>query len=237
MKQKPTLILLHGALGSASQFETLKNSLSDIFECETFDFIGHGKHSAGKAFRMCDLADQLQTFIRIKQLDQALIFGYSMGGYAALVLELRQPGSLGALLTLGTKFRWNEEESAKESKMLNPEKIKEKVPVFAARLAALHGEPQWEQMLRETAEMMLDLGRNPLLDAGGLSQIQIPVCIGRGELDQMVSREESEMASDALSNGFYREFSGMEHPIEKVDAAILANEIRSFFNEVSASAG
>lgn len=231
MKQKPALILLHGALGCASQFEMLKNSLSDTFECETFDFTGHGKNSAGNAFRMGDLSEQLKTLILQKQLDHPFVFGYSMGGYAALVLELRQPGSLGALLTLGTKFRWNEEESIKESKMLNPEKIKEKVPAFAARLAALHGDLQWEQMLKETAEMMLDLGRNPLLDDGSLGQLHIPVCIGRGEQDHMVSQEESEMAAQALPRGVYREFSGMEHPIEKVDVARLSNEIRSFFSQ------
>lgn len=234
MNQTPSLLLLHGALGSAVQFEKIKSHLSDTFECETFDFTGHGTAGAGSVFKMEELADQLKTFVEEKQLYSPYIFGYSMGGYAALVLESRHPAILGAVFTLGTKFRWNEEESAKEAKWLNPEKIKQKVPAFAARLALLHGE-RWEQMLNETAHMMRHLGENPLLGTKLLSQIQIPVCIGRGELDQMVSRDESEQAAESLSRGLYREFPGMEHPIEKVDAAILAAEIRSFFKSSSVS--
>ena len=35
-----------------------------------------------------------------------LCFGYSMGGYAALLLEAMSPGTLGGVVTLGTKFEW-----------------------------------------------------------------------------------------------------------------------------------
>ena len=39
---KNTLLLLHGALGSASQFTGLTEKLKDNFDVHTFDFSGHG---------------------------------------------------------------------------------------------------------------------------------------------------------------------------------------------------
>ncbi|MBK9228864.1 MAG: alpha/beta fold hydrolase [Ignavibacteria bacterium] len=48
------------------------------------------------------------------------IFGYSMGGYAALYAAKKYPGVIGKIFTLGTKFEWNEESSASEVKLLSP---------------------------------------------------------------------------------------------------------------------
>ena len=54
-----------------------------------------------------------------------------MGGYVALQLANKHPKYVQKIITLGTKFAWDKETAAKEVKMLNPEKIEEKIPAFA----------------------------------------------------------------------------------------------------------
>ncbi|MBK9319804.1 MAG: alpha/beta fold hydrolase [Bacteroidetes bacterium] len=46
MRTKPSILLLHGALGAASQFDKLEGLLSSEFDVHRYDFPGHG----GKAF-------------------------------------------------------------------------------------------------------------------------------------------------------------------------------------------
>jgi pimeloyl-ACP methyl ester carboxylesterase len=51
-----------------------------------------------------------------------------MGGYVALKTAVLHPGRIEAIVTLGTKFHWDPENASNEVRMLNPEKIEEKVP-------------------------------------------------------------------------------------------------------------
>ena len=89
------LLLLHGALGSQTQLESLKNTLAASFEVHCLDFYGHGSATLSEEpFRIAGFAEQVNNWLEEKQFDSISIFGYSMGGYVALYLASKYPGKV-----------------------------------------------------------------------------------------------------------------------------------------------
>ena len=81
-----------------------------------------------------------------------------MRGKVGLYLGKHFPEKVEKLYTLATKLNWTVEGAAKETAMLNPTLIKEKVPKYAATLEHLHGN-NWKILLEKTAQMILNLGK------------------------------------------------------------------------------
>lgn len=223
---KTKLLLLHGALGSASQFRLLSEKLQPHFEVHQFTFSGHGgKGDPQQAFSMESFVDELQAWLEEKELRQIPVFGYSMGGYVALCVASVSLVYFTHILTLGTKFHWTPESAQQEVKRLQPGLIAQKVPAFAEHLRKLHQPHDWQQVMTKTADMMLRLGSQPLLTSEKLAAIQVPVMLMRGSEDKMVSEEESLQAAERLPTAQYISLKEQPHPLEQVDVAVLANAI------------
>jgi pimeloyl-ACP methyl ester carboxylesterase len=225
MRQK--LIILHGALGSATQFELIKNELKSDFDVHLLDFDGHGNGNSTAAMSIEIFADNLLCFVEKNDLQNAAVFGYSMGGYVALYLQTLHPNIFQAIITLGTKFNWSVESAEQEVKMLNTEKIKEKVPTFAKYLENIQAPTNWELMMNQTIELMLRLGNKPLLTSENLNKISIPVTLCLGELDKMVSLEETQSVHQELKNSKVKILEGILHPIQMIDPKVIIDLIKS----------
>ncbi|WP_242921903.1 alpha/beta fold hydrolase [Pontibacter liquoris] len=223
------LLLLHGALGSAAMFDDLKEALQAHFQVYTLDFTGHGgrelpQTSFGMALFAADILDLLDK----EGLASVSIFGYSMGGYAALYFALLHPERVKHVFTLATKFAWSPEAAAKEARLLNPEKMAVKVPAFAAALAHRHAPQDWKLLVTKTADMMRDLGEQSLLSAEKLAQVQIPVQVAVGDRDAMVSLEETAWAYGQLPEARLLVLPQTRHPLETVPIQRLSYELLQF---------
>jgi pimeloyl-ACP methyl ester carboxylesterase len=227
MEQKTNLILLHGALGSMNQFEPLMQELEADFNCHTFNFGGHGGSAFTTNFSIHGFVEELTDFVNLKNLHHAFVFGYSMGGYVALCAELLQPGTFEGIFTLGTKFKWTPESAQNEANYLVPAKMEEKVPDYANYLKQLHGD-NWKELVEKTASMMLALGENPLINTHNIAEIEIPLRIGLGDRDKMVSLEETIEIFRSAKNASLMVMAKTPHPFEKVDITRLAYKIKTF---------
>ena len=225
MKQK--LLILHGALGSAKQFEIIKAGLTADFDVYLLDFDSHGNGSPTTEMSIELFADNVLSFVENNDLQNASVFGYSMGGYVALYLQTLHPNLFQSITTLGTKFNWSVESAEQEVKMLNAEKIKEKVPAFASYLENIQSPTSWEVMMNQTIELMLRLGKKPLLTSENLNKISIPVTLCLGGLDKMVSLEETQVVDQELKNSNLKILAGVQHPIQMVDSKVIIDLIKS----------
>lgn len=225
---KHSLILLHGALGNQKQLERLKAELSTDFNVHTLTFEGHGGIDTNAPFSMDLFAQNVIDFMAENNIEKAHFFGYSMGGYVALTLASMNPEKVLKIVTLGTKFAWTPDFSALEVKKLNPEKIEEKVPKFAAYQDSLHTPLDWKQVMLKTADMMLDLGNGAGLSEEQIRQISTPSLITIGDLDNMSTVEESQNIAEQLSHGSFQIMEGFEHPIEKINTVQLSDTIRTY---------
>lgn len=229
-----SIILLHGAIGAADQLEPLAKELSaNGYQTYSLNFSGHGQTPFQNNFGIQQFADELLEFVVKKHLIRPVVFGYSMGGYVALYLASQKPGLFSEIITLGTKFEWSTEIAAKEIKMLDAKTIFEKVPKFAAALEKRHGN-DWQLLLQKTAEMMIDLGNNNLLDTSTFSQIKNKVLIGLADGDTMVGVEETNNVATRIFHSERYTLQNTKHPIETVNVNELA-KIISDFSQPSAS--
>lgn len=223
------LIFLHGALGHSDIFEPFTKELSNYFTVYTPLFSGHGDLEIPEnGITIEKYTHELKEFIEKKNLNDVYIFGHSMGGYVALCYALENQKNLNSIMTLGTKFDWTEEQASKESKMLNPDVIVEKVPKYTELLEHQHGE-KWKQLLPAIAEMMISLGKNPPLK-NNLTTIHIPVQIMIGDKDTMVTIEESTEVYNNLPNAKLAILPDTKHPLDKVQRDLLLDVMKDFWN-------
>lgn len=227
-----TLLLLHGAIGSAAQFDDLVTLLKDSYQIHALNFYGHGGTPAnGKPFSIKDFAQQAAAFVNEAGIGGPVnIFGYSMGGYVAMYMARHTGVEIGRIITLGTKFHWDEAGAAKETKMLQPDVIEQKLPAFAQQLEQRHHPEPWKKILNQTAEMLQQMGKENPLQLSDYSHIQVPSLIMLGDKDKMVSREETIAVYEQLQKGQLAILPGTPHPIEQADKDLLAYHIRRFIN-------
>lgn len=227
---KQPLLLLHGAISSRKQFDVLIPFLNDRLEVHAISFPGHGGSKIPEeSFSIPLFSSAVLNYLDEKKLNGIPVFGYSMGGYVALYMAVQHPHRFSKIFTLATKMTWTKAIAEKETEQLNPEKIQEKVPAFAAALAQTHGPQDWKKVLEKTKDMLLGLGENPALTEKEFRQIEIPVTVGIGALDKMVSVEESERAASHLKNGKLMVLPDTPHPFEKVNHQVLAGLLQNFF--------
>lgn len=224
---KKQLILLHGALGCQSDFNSIAPLLSEDFEVYRFNFSGHGHEPfSSEVFGIETFAKELEEFIDQQKLHKPLIFGYSMGGYVALHLATINKQIFSKVITLGTKFEWTPESAYQETSRMNPEVMAEKIPAYTDALLAAHG-LAWKTLVEQTAGMMIELGESPLLTEDTLPTIEIPVEVLLGEDDHMVSEDESLLVVSLMDNASFTKLPATKHPIGVVDQNALTSVIKT----------
>lgn len=223
---KGSVLILHGALGSAHQFQRLADALAPHMHVRILEFIGHGEMPDVQDPWTIDLfAAQLEHELERMPVRPTKIIGYSMGGYVALRVAQRRADLIERILTLGTKLAWSFEGAAKEIRMLDPETIQQKVPAFAADLQRRHSADRWKTVLQRTAEMMTALGAEPVVTQESVAGCLVPVHYGIGDRDEMVTLEETIAFYRATPNAQLSVLPGTRHPIEKVDTSLFVQTI------------
>jgi pimeloyl-ACP methyl ester carboxylesterase len=225
------ILLVHGALGDATQLAPLRAHLADAHDVHLLELEGHGHTPlGGDAYDMDSFVTNVRDFLSGNGIGRAGIFGYSMGGYVALSLASRHPDLVDRVATLGTKFAWSPEIAARETSRLDPATIRAKVPKFAALLEERHaGAGGWETVLQRTARLMTGLGTNPTIDAATLAKISVRARLMVGDRDAVVTTEETIATARALAAGETTVLPGTPHPFEQVRGPLLGALLRDFF--------
>ncbi len=226
---KKNLILVHGALGSAKQMQEIADALEEDYTCSLPMLSGHGGRAIPNSGYSFDLfANDLLHFMDEQKIEKSSFFGYSMGGYAAVIFALKHPDRVDRVLTLGTKFDWNPTNALRETSLLNADLMEQKIPSFTSFLSKIHNPVHWKDIVNETAAFMRRLGENPPLDAESMAKIDHNVLLLVGDLDNTAGVEATRRAAMCLKNGSFRVLSGTPHPIEKVDKDVLSKLISDF---------
>ena len=226
------LLLLHGAIGSNEQLIPLKEKLEGNFIVHMLNFSGHGgKEMPGTGFSIETFANDVLQYLESNKIKTINIFGYSMGGYVAMWLAKHHPEKINHIITLATKFYWDKEVAAKETKMLVAETIETKIPAFAASLKQRHAPNDWKEVLIQTSSMLMDMGENNPLKLEDYVSINHPCLLMLGDKDKMVTLTETVDVFKQLSNAQLCVLPATTHPIEQVNVDILTFHIKQFMVE------
>lgn len=224
-----TLLLLHGAIGAQDQLQPLKEILSANYNVHALSFSGHGGNANPESgFSIASFSVDVLNYLNNNNIEQADVFGYSMGGYVAMYLAKQHPQRVHKLVTLATKFHWDEPTAQKETGMLDADKIEAKVPAFAAALAKRHAPNDWKDLMSRTKDMLVAMGQDNPLKLEDYKTIEHPSLIMIGDKDKMITLEETLAVYKTLPNAQMAMLPNTQHPIEGVDALHLAYMIQRF---------
>lgn len=214
-------IFLHGALGSAAQFQGIANQLKHPESYQAINLPGHGGLPLPASF-------SLQMFgeaVAQSMITPVRLFGYSMGGYVALYVAWKYPELVSEVIILNTKLQWTPDIAQRMQGMMNSDKIEAKAPQMATTFAAAHAPEDWKQVARLTSILMHGFGEGNGLQEQQLREIACPVHILRGSADMVVSAEECQHVLSLLQQGSYHEIINSGHLLEQVDLAALLPHI------------
>ena len=95
LRNHPPLLLLHGFLGNAGDWQALVHELSETFYLILVDLPGHGQSQSVSLHDSCTPVETMNELINrvLDQLDfhKVSVLGYSMGGRIAVGYALSWP--------------------------------------------------------------------------------------------------------------------------------------------------
>lgn len=104
--EAPAVVLLHGiaTTGGLMWFATM-SQLGAQFRTLVPDLRGHGRSACTGRFRLADAADDVVGMLDGLGIEQAIVFGYSLGGTVAQLVARRHPDRVQGLVLSATAAR------------------------------------------------------------------------------------------------------------------------------------
>ena len=105
MREKPTLILLHGGPGADhSLYKPRFSELTDVAQVVYLDHRGNGRSEDGPVdlWTLAQWADDLKAFCEALGIEKPVVLGTSFGGFVAQAFATRYPDALDKLILIST---------------------------------------------------------------------------------------------------------------------------------------
>ncbi len=105
MREKPTLILLHGGPGADhSGFKPAFSQFTDICQVIYLDQRGNGRSDwePSEAWNLVQWGDDVYEFCRALEIEKPVVMGQSFGGFVAISYATRHPEHAGKLIFSST---------------------------------------------------------------------------------------------------------------------------------------
>lgn len=97
------LVLLHGSFGTAESWGQILPTLTKTRQVILVELQGHGRTAdVERPLTMEQMADDTAALLKHLKIEEADVFGYSMGGEVGLALAIRHPEAVGRLAILGS---------------------------------------------------------------------------------------------------------------------------------------
>ncbi|MCG3121221.1 MAG: Esterase YbfF [bacterium] len=94
----PTLVILHGLLGSSQNWQRAAKALAATCRVLVVDQRNHGSSPHTDTHALRDLREDIKHFFDQQRLTQAYLLGHSMGGMAAMEFAFHYPERLAGLI-------------------------------------------------------------------------------------------------------------------------------------------
>lgn len=255
MRERPTLVLLHGGPGfDHSSFKPTFSDLADTAQVVYLDHRGNGRSQRGPRERwtLADWADDLRSFCDALGIERPVVLGQSFGGMVAMAYATRHPEHPGALVLSSTTAKTRldrvftaferlggaEARAAAEAYWRAPGP--ETLPDYARLCFPLYTRsprnPDADARTVWNFDVMFAFGggedvRFDLLD--DLARVRCPTLVLAGEDDPITPMGDAEDMAAALPSGLARleRFAGCGHGVFRDDPERGLAAIRRFLVE------
>ncbi len=261
MRQRPTLIVMHGGPGGDHNgFKPAFSAMADTCQVLYYDHRGHGRsdRSTPDDWNLDRWADDVVEMCAALDIDRPFVLGLSFGGFVAQRLASRHPGFAAGYVLLSTaSFKDSEAIYEMFARLGGPE---------AESVARAFWEAPTQQAMAELAISYVKtcgplytqapgnhflnrrtINNNDVLThfnhteaptmnlLGELAAVSEPVLIAHGELDPVTPMVGAERMAAALPEHLVRfeRFAGSGHGVFRDEPEALFAVLRSFLVELS----
>lgn len=244
--QGHAVVLLHGFCGSSQYWKFIAPALENGYRLIIPDLRGHGQSSVPEGpYLMETMAEDIAELLEQLEIEKAVLFGHSMGGYVTAAFAGKHPDKLaGCGLIHSTSLPDNEEGKRKRSD--NMEAIRQRgMNAFAGELIPkLFAKAHLESMSREV-ESMTAIGQATHPD-GAIRSLQgmrertdrtmvlrmaeVPVLLVAGAEDQIVLPDKTfSVEGDNISTFL---LDGAAHMGMIEAPSLLADRMKAFLSQI-----
>jgi len=232
----PTIVLLHGAVGSAVTMTPLADALAPTIQTHAFNLIGHGGRPVPERCTLAEFALDVIAQMDERALPRAHVFGYSSGGTIALYLARHFPERFLSVCTLATKHVFDRRTLAHWTFLADPERLRRSKNSRKAESARLHLPQDWLAVIALNRRMFEEFGRRRPLNDHDLRAISVPALFFSSDEDQLVPLDETIALGKLMRDGRVVIFKGRCHPFEIVPIGAMAKAMTNWIDEVQARA-
>ena len=230
-----TLVILHGANGSAATMAPMIERLPPEVAVESPDLLGHGGRPTPDAWSVAEMADDLAQGLDQRGVGPAFFFGYSFGAYLALYLASRFPERVRGVCGLAAKYVYDAQAVSHLTHLLDPERLSRPGNPRAEQLARTHAPQDWRTVTLNNRAMFTALGDEPALSDADLRAITAPVLLLSGETDQLVPKAETLALGKLLPRARVGLFPGAAHPLEETPLPSIVQTLLIWMAQVEAA--
>lgn len=201
------IILLHGFCGSSQYWQKICPLLSDEYRIIIPNLRGHGGSSSPEGtYTMEVMADDIAQLMESLQIEKAIMFGHSLGGYVTVAFAEKYPEKLKGFALIHSTVRPDSDEM-KEKRMDDIAEIQKKgIMAFVRKtIPDLFNEEKLDEM-REDVNELIHVGQQMKAEAAistiegmmqrsdrshVLAEAKFPVLLVAGEADGLIAPDDS----------------------------------------------
>ena len=252
MREKPTVILLHGGPGfDHASYKPSFSCLADVAQLVYLDHRGQGRSDKSDPahLTLAQWADDVRGLCDVLGIERPIVFGQSFGGMVAMAYAARHPGHPGKLVFSSTAARHDlplivrrfaelgGNEVAASARRFWEEPGRETLAEYVERAMPLYGraprDPDANARTRFALDVMFAFGRGESRTMNllpGLANVRCPTLVLGGELDPVCPIEMQVEIAAALPAEHVRfeRFPGCGHGVFRDDPERGFAVIREF---------
>ena len=226
MRQRPTLILLHGGPGlDHSSFKLELASLRDLAQLVYIDHRGNGRsgRATPDSWNLAQWADDVRELCDVLGIERPIVMGQSFGGFVAQVYAARHPEHPAGLIFSSTSGRFRAERNLAVFERLGGEASRSSADAFyrdpsmetfgpflvncMPHYNTRFSDPGGMARTIVNLDVLLHFFANEYIDCDllpGLAQIQCPTLVLGGEEDPTTPIEDQADIAAAVPAEFVR---------------------------------
>ena len=231
-RDRPSLLVLHGAAGTTQHDAApLIRQLESSFHVVGVDLSGHGTSSfpVGTALSLDLFAEDARTVLDALGLSSAHVFGFSLGGGAALRLAQMHPGRVNRLAVLQTNAHWTDDHARRMQARLDLDGLADRAPGRAERLRARHEAPARLVQALQTFVTTLPDASDTLTQT--LPGLDAPTLVAGLDQDPLFELTSTRALHDALPSARLAVLPGNTHSLLRAPTALLHPLLENHFLE------